>query len=135
MNPSKEHGVSLVELLLVFVVVISVALLVINSGPTILSVGQSRRTSLAREIASRQIEKMRKIPFDSLLLETNSFTDSALSSLPASSATYTVDDCPVSLCDEDEVMKRIRVEVSWEDSGETKTVELWTLTAAGGIGE
>lgn len=131
----KERGVSLIELILVIIAVAILALLITSLPAAIGSIRKSGNTSTAREIASKQMDSLRKQPYANLANGTNSFTDAALSNLPSPMATYTVEDCPEGICTHGEDTKKITVKINWVESGDTKTAELYTLFSKGGLGQ
>lgn len=130
-----ELGVSLIELVLVLATVAFLALLVNSLPSAISSVNRSRHASLARDIASKEVDYLRKKTYGNLSNGTGSFSDSSLSSLPSPSAVYDVEDCPLDLCPNQEKAKKVDVKVSWRESGDNKSVELTTLVGEGGIGQ
>lgn len=134
----NDQGISLVEVVLVCAAVIFLGLLIVGLASPIASINKSRHTSLAKEIASSQIENLRKQTYEVLKgmeSEEMVFSDSRLSALPSSAASYKVEDCPLEICPSEEKIKKVMVKVSWSESGETKKVELTTLVGEGGIGQ
>lgn len=131
----KDSGVSLVELVLVVAAVGFLALLVNNLPSSISSINKSRHASLARDVASKQIDYLRRQTYENLSLGTVAFSDSGLGNLPESSAVYEVEDCPVEVCTDLEDAKEVKVKVSWNESGDSKFVELVTIIGEGGVGQ
>lgn len=131
----NEKGLSLVEIVLVSAAVVFLGILIVSLVSPVASINKSRHTSVALKIASRQIENLRKQTFENLANGTNSFYDANLSTLPSSSASYEVEDCPISICTVEEKAKQVKVEVSWNESGEVKKVDLVTIVGEGGIGQ
>lgn len=130
---SKERGASLIELVLV-IAIIGFLVLIINSIPSsIANINRSRHISQARDVASKKLESLRKQGYSSLASGTGSFSDPALSSLPSSSTTYTIEDCPSSVCTNSEHVKQITAVVYWKEGQENKNVSLVTLVGEGGL--
>lgn len=131
----KERGVSLVELVLVVAAVGFLALLVNNLPSSISSINKSRHASLARDIAGKQVEYLRRQTYTNLSLGTESFYDSGLSNLPGALATYEIEGCSPEVCPNQEEAKEVKVKVSWNESGDNKFVELITIIGEGGLGQ
>ncbi|MFH0937172.1 MAG: hypothetical protein V1808_02680 [Candidatus Daviesbacteria bacterium] len=136
---AKERGVSLIELLLVIAAVVFLVMLIGSLPSSVSSINKSRHSSLARDIASKKIDSLRKQGFSFLdlttSLEGDPFSDPSLTSLPQGSAVYQVLDCPDTICTSSpkEQAKEVKVKVSWNESGDNKKVELTTIVASGGI--
>lgn len=131
----KERGVSLIELVLVIAAVGFLALLVSNLPSSISSINKSRHASLARDIAGKQIEYLRRLTYANLSEGAESFFDSGLSNLPGALATYEVEACSPEICPNQEGAKEVKVKVSWNESGDNKSVELTTIIGEGGLGQ
>ncbi len=137
MNLSKklrsQKGVSLIEILLVVVIIGFIALLTTSLPSSIGLIGVSDKTSLANDIAAKQIEYLRHQTFINLANGSNSFTDLRLSNLPSGGGTYLIEDCPVSVCASDEEIKKATVTVTWSDKGVTRSVKITTFISEGGL--
>ncbi|MCL4367048.1 hypothetical protein M1563_02675 [Patescibacteria group bacterium] len=130
-----EQGVSVIELVLVTVIIAALALLVANLPSSVSSINRSRHSSIAKDIATRELEYLRKLSYDSLSNGTNNFTDPDLTSLPKSTASYTVNDCQEPACINGEKAKIVTVSVAWNESGDDKTVDLSTIVSQGGLAQ
>ena len=130
----RERGFSLVEIVLVAATAVFLGILIISLVSPVASINKSRHTSIALEVANRQIESLRKQAFEKGN-GADSFYDNKLSLLPGSTASYEIDDCPIGVCTLEEKVKQVKVEVSWSESGEIKKVELVTLVGEGGLGQ
>jgi len=131
----KRNGVSLIELLLVVTTVGFLIFLVGNIPNSINLVGKAGRQSLAREIASKQIEDKRAIQYVNLANGESSVSDVRLSSLPFASGEVIVSDCDPSICNHEENAKKVMVTITWKESTQTETVTLETLIGEGGLNQ
>ncbi|MDD2823301.1 MAG: hypothetical protein PHQ59_04465 [Candidatus Daviesbacteria bacterium] len=132
---NHERGISLIELILVIGAIAVLAIIVSSLPSSIQSISHSGNVSLAREIASKELDYFRKQPYESLSNGSNSFSDVSLSKLPSSIAEYEIDDCPVTVCLSGEEAKKVKVKINWQEQGQTKELSLETLVTEGGIGQ
>lgn len=135
MKTKFQKGISIIELVLVVAAVSFLALLINNLPASISAINKSRHTSIAKNVANKQMEYLRSRSFTNLANGTNPFSNTELSKLPESAAQYLVEDCPGTVCTNTENAKKVTVSVSWKEAGETKSVELVTLVGEGGIGQ
>lgn len=131
----SEKGVSLVEIIIVVVIIAVLALLVSALPQSIYSIRRSGNISLAREIAGKELDLLRKQPYSNLSNGVNNFSDTNLSKLPNPTATYEIDDCSPEVCTLGETAKSVKVSVNWIESGKTQNVELFTIVSEGGLGQ
>ncbi len=96
---------------------------------------KSNHLSLAREIASKQIEDKRAISYSNLTNGSVAISDSRMSLLIGSSGTIVVEDCGASLCPNGEHVKQVTVTISWKENNKTQTVNLKTLIGEGGLNQ
>lgn len=129
----SQTGVSLIEILLSIVLIGFIILAVNNVPNSIRLIGSSQKQSLAKDIASKEIEQLRLKGYNNLANSTVSVVDSRLSSLPQSSANAVISDCPVTVCSNNETIKQIVVTVSYQDDTQIKKVQLNTFISQGGI--
>ncbi len=129
----NEKGFSLVEILLVTVVAGFIVLLIANLPTSLGSIGNSKKESLAKDIASQVIEDLRNKTYDNLANGTNSIADSRLSSMPGGNGSVVVEDCPVSVCTHSEAVKKVTVQIGWVESGKNRSVSVSTFIAKGGL--
>lgn len=125
----------MIEILLVVAAVGFLVLLIANLPSSVASISKSRHASLAREIANKEMDFLRKKTYANLALGTNTFTDPGLDNLPTPSASYEVTDCPVQVCSGGEKVKQIKVTVAWNEGGSNKSVELVTLIGENGVAQ
>lgn len=127
-------GFSLIELLLVIMLIGFSVGLIVNMPNSINLIGSSRHQSLAKEIATYQLENLRLKGFDNLPGNgQNSFSDPRLSSLPGGAGSITMVDCPASVCSNgEENIKQASVSVTWKEKSD-KSVTLTTLISQGGL--
>ena len=130
-----QRGSSLVELLLVIVIIASSVFLIANIPNALTLVGKSKHLSLAKEIASKQIEDKRNISYANLVNDESTITDSSISLLPSGSGTVVVEDCDEAVCTNGENIKKVTVIISWKDNRKDQSVVLTTLIGEGGINQ
>lgn len=132
----NNKGFSLVETLLVIVLIGSIVVLLANIPNSMNLINKSRHLSLAREIASKQLEDKRAVSFANLADGTESILDSRLSLLPQGSGTILVEDCDQeTICTNLEEIKKVTVVVNWEDNQKLQTIALSTFIAEGGLNQ
>lgn len=135
----SQKGTTLVEILLV-IIVLGASVFLIASLPNALSlITKSEHLSLAREIASKQIEDKRAISYANLSNDSSAIADSRISSLPNGSGITVVEDCVKETypqyCPNDEHIKIITVTVNWKDNNKDQTITLNTFIGEGGINQ
>lgn len=130
---SNQQGLSLIEVMMVLVIIGFIVLLVVNLPSSIGLIGKSRYSSIAREIASKKIENLRAQGYTSLVLGVHGFSDVNLTQLPSSTGEYTIENCSIELCSNDENIKKVIVSVKWHESDGDQEVRLQTLIAEGGL--
>jgi Tfp pilus assembly protein FimT len=128
------RGVSLIELLLVVATVGFLVLLIGNLPNAINLVGRAQRQSLAREIASKQLENKRAVAFTNLANGSYNIVDPRLSSLRFGVGEVLVTDCPVTVCNNSEAAKVVGVTITWQEST-PQTLKLDTIIAQGGLNQ
>lgn len=131
----KQRGASLVEPLLVLVIIASTVFLIANIPNALTLIGKSKHMSLAKEIASKQIEDKRNISFENLVNDEATIIDSNISLLPNGTGSVVVADCDPLICTNSENIKKVTVTVSWKDNTKNQTVVLSTLIGEGGINQ
>lgn len=130
---NDSRGVSLIEILLVIASVSFLALLVVNIPNSISLIGQAKRTSLALQIAQKQIEDRRNVVFSNLANGTSAISDSRIQSLPEGGGLVLIEDCNLLICTQAEPAKQISITVTWKEAGKEKDVKLDTLISEGGL--
>lgn len=131
----RERGVSLIEALLVIVIVGTLVFLLANLPNALGLISKSKHLSLAREIATKQIEDKRTINYSNLVNDNSAIVDSRLNLLPQGAGTMEVKDCDPLICKSGEKIKQIVVEVSWKDNNKNQKVTLSTMIGEGGINQ
>ena len=135
----NESGVSLIESLLVVVVAVAIVFLMANLPNAIGLITKSNHLSLAREIASKQIEDERGINYANLVPDTTNIADSRISLLPSGSGTMAVADCDpqtnTQFCPNGEHIKIVTVTINWKDNNKDQSVSLKTFIGEGGINQ
>lgn len=132
---SDQAGITLVELILVVAAVAILALLITNLPQSVNLINKSRNLSIATDVASKQLNTLRKFTYSNLANGTTTFLDPALAKLANSQAVYEVEDCPVSVCQPSGSAKSVKVRVSWREATGPQAVELVTLVSDGGLGQ
>lgn len=128
-----ERGISLIELLLVVVIISSIVFLLASLPNALALISKSKHVSLAREIASKQIEDKRATSYANLVNDTTSINDSRITLLPNGSGSVQVADCDVLICTNGEHIKKITVTVLWKDINKQQSISLNTFIGEGGI--
>lgn len=135
-NNSHQQGFSLVEGLMIAVIAIFIVLVIGSLTPFINLIGSSRYESLAKDIAQKQIEDLRALPFANLTNTASpapTVVDSRLSKLPQGSGLYTIEDCDPGVCLNSEKLKKIHIIINWKEAAKDKKVDLDTFVANGGL--
>lgn len=130
-----EKGVSLIESLLVVVVIGTVVFLLANLPNALSLVGKSRHLSIAREIASKQIEDKRNISYVNLVNDSSPISDSRIGLLPQGAGTVVVEDCNLTICPNEEHIKQVTVTVNWQDNNKAQNITFKTMVGEGGINQ
>lgn len=142
MKRFTQKGFSLVELLLV-IVLIGTSVFLLGSMPNAIGlITKSNHLSLAREIATKQLEDKRALSYINLVPGTVDLTDNSeprIALLPDGSGTVTVSDCDplvdVAYCPNSEHIKIVTVTINWKNNNKAQTINLNTFIAEGGINQ
>lgn len=129
----NERGISIVEVVLGLMIVVFIIMLLLNLPSSIALIGKSRQEVLAKEIVVKEIEDLRSIGYANLANGETQLVDSRLSTLPQGLGAVVVEDCPVEICTNSELVKQVTVTVTWKSSGDAKKVEVITLISEGGL--
>lgn len=130
---NKESGFSLVELIIVTALVGAIIIIIANVPQAIKLIGSSNNESIAKQIIAEKIESLRSETYDNLANGTTQISDRRLSSLPSSSSSVIVEDCPVTICTNGELVKQVTINLSWKDADKNKNILVTTLIAKGGL--
>lgn len=128
-----QKGFSLIEVMLVVVLVGFMVLIMANLPSALGLIGGSKHESLARDIASKKIEEVRNQGYDNLANGQSAIQDSRLIELIGGSAQSLIEDCPLTVCSNNEQIKKVTVTVSWLEQGQPKSVTIATFVAKGGL--
>lgn len=131
----NQKGFSLAELVIMILLLGVMVFLLANIPNALNLVSKSKHISLAREIASKQIEDKRSLSYGSLVNDSSPISDPRMSLLPLSSGTVDVDDCDAQICTNDEHIKQVTVTINWKDNNKNQTVVLKTLIGEGGLNQ
>lgn len=135
MKVKLESGFSLIESLLVTVMVGVIVVLMANLPNAMNLVNKSKHSSLAREIASKQIEDKRTIQYANLVNDNSPIVDSRLVLLPEGSGVVIVEDCDPLICTNGEQIKQVTTTVNWKDNNKPQTVTLKTMIGEEGLNQ
>ena len=129
------RGLSLIEIILVVGALGFIVILMANIPNALGLVTKARHISLAKELATKQIEDKRATAYANLVNDTVPISDSRISLLPGGSGTVEVKDCDVTICTNAEPIKHIKVSVSWKDNQKTQSILLETFIGQGGLNQ
>lgn len=136
---SNQRGVSLIEALLVMVVLFGIVLLMENFPNAINLINKSKHLSIAREIATKQIEDKRATNYLNLvapsLTNITQSVDLRISLLPSGSGIVEINVCDPLICTTAEEIKHIRVTINWKENDKNQTIRLDTLIGSGGLNQ
>ena len=130
----SSDGISAMEVILVCLIIGFLILIIGNLPNSIKLIGESNRSSLAKDILLKKIEDIRSTSFDSLASSTT-ISDPRMNKLSDASGSITVEDCPLIVCkngEEDDV-KQVTLEITWQDGTQTKQSKLTTLVSKNGL--
>lgn len=133
-----QSGITLVEVLMAVILLVFIVIVINTLPSSFSSINRSNHTSIAREVAAKQIDNLRLLKYENLPYGTFSFSDSKLNPLSAISATYKVECYPVvnNCVDPNvETAKLVTVTLAWKESGDNKQVELITIVSSGGLAQ
>lgn len=131
----SQKGSTLVELLLVIVVIGSLVYLLTSLPNAMYLLNKSKYLSLAKEIASKQIQDKRNISYANLINDTSAISDTRIALLPGGKGGLVIEDCDPLICTHNEQIKKITVNVTWKDNNKNQSVSLSTFIGEGGIGQ
>lgn len=134
----RQIGVSLVESILVIVIFGMIILLMANLPNAMGLITKSKHLSLAREIATKQIEDKKATNYSNLVPDTTAITsssDSRIGLLPSGAGQVKVEDCDASICTNSEDIKQVTVTVNWKDGGKQQSVSIKTFIGKGGLNQ
>ena len=131
----SQQGASLIESLLVIVVISSIVFLLANLPNAMNLINKSKHSSLAREIAAKQIEDKRMIKYANLVNDSSTITDSRLNLLPKGAGVVIIEDCDQRLCTNNERIKQVTVSINWKDNNKLQSISLKTLISKEGLNQ
>lgn len=132
---SSMKGISLVEIILVVATIGFVVILMANLPNALGLITKSRHISLAKEIATKQIEDKRSISYVNLVNDKIAVSDPRLNLLPAGAGVIEVKDCDPIICTNSEPIKHVKVTVSWNDNQKDQDIMLETFIGEGGLNQ
>jgi prepilin-type N-terminal cleavage/methylation domain-containing protein len=128
-----NKGFSLIEVLLVVLVAGIILVVLANLTPAFKLLQTSSRENVARQIVSKKIEDIRTQGYDNLANGSSNFTDTRLNQLPQATAITLIEDCPSTICSNNEPIKQVSINVQWNENNQSKNFSITTLIAKGGI--
>lgn len=129
------RGSSLIESLMIIVMVGVIVIVMANLPNALNLINKSQALSLAKEIASKQIEDKRAISYSNLANGSVSISDPRLNTLFGASGTILIENCDISVCQNDEHIKKITVTINWEENSKTQSMKIHTLIGEGGLNQ
>jgi prepilin-type N-terminal cleavage/methylation domain-containing protein len=125
----KQHGFTVIEVLITLFVIAASLMIFQASSRTIILNRQSEYREIALRIADKKLQSIRTTPFANIPTS-GSFSDPALSNLPDAQASLTVANTSDSL-------KDVTVTVTWTNpsANKTESINLQTIIMQGGIGQ
>lgn len=133
-----KNGFSLVETILVIFIAGILVLVLVNIPNALGLINKSKHLSLAKEIATKQLEDKRNTNYANLVNDTITLSTSSeprLSLLPAGMVVVKVEDCSENICQNSEAIKQVGVSVSWLEGSKTQNISLDTLVGEGGLNQ
>lgn len=128
-----SKGFTLIEVILVLGIVGLMVLLITNLPSSINLNSNSNYQSLAKQIASKQLEDLRLQTYENLANGTQPVQDTRLSKLPQGSGTIVVDDCSAEICTQGEQLKTATVTINWFEKTSTTSATFTTMIGLGGL--
>lgn len=128
-----SRGFVLIEAVLVISIIGLMALLVTNLPSSIGLNSNSNYQSIAKQVASKQLEDLRLQTYDNLANGTTNISDTRLNSLPKGSGIVTISDCPAQICTNGELLKDVTVVISWYEKSSTSSATFSTMIGQGGL--
>lgn len=130
---NSQTGISLLEVVISLTMIGFILLIILNIPQATRLIGASKHESLAKDIVVQQIERLRSQAYDNLPLGTVTISDPRLSTLPQSSSSVIVSNCPNITCPNGEQTKMVEVKVSWQEESKVKNVDVYTFISKGGL--
>lgn len=134
-----ELGVSLIESILIIAFAGIIVILLTNLPNAVGLINKSNHISLAREIASKQIEDKRSLSYANLTTDNSAIEDSRISLLPQGAGTVVIELCDSQtypqFCPNGEHIKIVTVTINWRDNNKPQSVSLNTFIGEGGINQ
>lgn len=131
--PITNRGFTLIEAVLIIAIIGLMALLITNLPSSINLNSNSNYQSLAKQIASKQLEDLRLQTYQNLANGQQPIIDTRLNSLPKGSGTIIIADCPAQICTNGEQLKEVTVTINWFEKTSTTSAAFTTMIGEGGL--
>lgn len=128
-----QNGFNLIEVLVVITIVGFLAILFSAIPNSLNLISKSNHLSTIREIINKQIEDKRSTPYANLANGEVQINDSRVNLLPSGSGKVTTEDCPISICSNGELAKKITITINWKEFGKPQQEITSTLVSEGGL--
>lgn len=126
-------GFSLVEIIMAVFITGIMVLVIANIPQVIRLVTGTRYESNVREVAAKKIEDIRLAGYDNLANGSTTISDSKLNALTNVSGSTLIEECPLELCINGELAKKVTITFTWTENTEPKRFSVTTLVAKGGL--
>lgn len=131
--PPKSKGFSLIEVLVALFILGAIGLVIANIPQVLTLVKASQSESKVREVVAKKIEDIRLAGYANLANGSVEINDPKLASLNNHEGVVLTEDCPVELCPNGELVKKITITITWDENSEPKRYSITTLVAKGGL--
>lgn len=129
----NQKGFSLLEVLMTLSTVSIIIFLLAGIPNSINLITKSKHLDLVREISSRQIEELRIASYNNLANGETSIVDHRIKLLPSGAAQLLIEECPISVCTNNEEAKKIKITVTWTENGKPQNSIIETIISSGGL--
>lgn len=126
-----QKGLSLVEILMVISAISLIAFLIGSLPNTINLISKSNHLSMVREVATKEMEKLKSSGYEGILDE-SSVVDHRLGLLPQGSGLVMLEACDPVICTKNEELKKATITILWKENGKDQKYTLVTFISKEG---